>query len=336
MQKLVSIIVPVYNSFATIQYCLDSIRKQNYLNYEVLIIDDGSTDNSAKLIKSFIKKDNRFSYHYKDNGGVSSARNYGLDICNGEYICFIDSDDTITKDFISHSIDKMEKNKLDIYITSFNFVNKIDEEPNINRSVEKNTLLSKEDFLIALVNGNGVGAGCPNKIYKKKIIGKTRFTKVAVAEDLLFNYDVLNKSDNPKIMTTNLKMYNYFMNEDSVTHGVFTKQNLDIFKQYDKLIDDSQKEYNKFHKALLGSYVFVSIKILIKMVASGSFFLDVVNKCNNIINNNKKHVFFTKNYSFGKKLFLLLFIIFKNNIIKSYNKNNIWKKTCVFMNKKVG
>lgn len=92
----VSVIVPVYNGEKYIKKCLNDLMNQTYKNYEVIIIDDGSTDNTSEICKLICKKDSRFKYFYQKNSGVSAARNLGLDVLQGEYIVFVDSDDTIS------------------------------------------------------------------------------------------------------------------------------------------------------------------------------------------------------------------------------------------------
>lgn len=92
---LVSFIIPIYNREKTLKYCLNSVIQQTMADFEVILIDDGSTDNSADICKAYTLKDNRFHYFYKENGGVSSARNYGISKAQGEWITFVDSDDYI-------------------------------------------------------------------------------------------------------------------------------------------------------------------------------------------------------------------------------------------------
>lgn len=97
---MISIIIPIYNAGKYLTQCLESIRMQTYRDFEVLLIDDGSTDNSAEICKSIANSDNRFHYHNKKNGGVSRARNYGLLHAKGQWICFVDADDWITHNYL--------------------------------------------------------------------------------------------------------------------------------------------------------------------------------------------------------------------------------------------
>ena len=108
--KLISIIVPIYNKEKYISKCLDSILQQDYYNFEIIIIDDGSTDNSSHIVKDYCSKNKNIKYYFQTNQGVSAARNKGLDLVSGEYIIFIDADDYISKKFISNFVLKKSIN----------------------------------------------------------------------------------------------------------------------------------------------------------------------------------------------------------------------------------
>ncbi len=104
-----SIVVPVYNTEQYLQECLDSIAAQSYANFEVIMVDDGSTDGSARICKEYAKRDSRFVYRHKENGGVSSARNVGIDMAKGEWLLFVDSDDMLMPDYLQTFMDCEEK-----------------------------------------------------------------------------------------------------------------------------------------------------------------------------------------------------------------------------------
>lgn len=108
-KNVVSIIVPGYNVEKYIITCLESIENQTYQNFEVIIIDDGSTDNTGNICDQFSKKDNRFKVWHTQNGGISKARNIGLEKAKGEYIVFIDSDDYVHKDYIKRLTETIRK-----------------------------------------------------------------------------------------------------------------------------------------------------------------------------------------------------------------------------------
>ena len=113
---LISIIIPVYNVEIYIEQCLDSIKKQSYQNFEVIIVNDGSQDNTESICKKIAQSDARFKYFSKENGGVSSARNFGLDNANGHYITFIDGDDWVDPNHLEILIKSITENNSDIAI----------------------------------------------------------------------------------------------------------------------------------------------------------------------------------------------------------------------------
>lgn len=119
MKSLVSIIVPCYNQVQYLDECLQSILDQSYENWECIIVNDGSLDDSEEIAHKWVKNDSRFKYIYKENGGVSSARNLGLDNCTGDYIQFLDGDDILENNKIEISITKLKADNLDFIITDF-------------------------------------------------------------------------------------------------------------------------------------------------------------------------------------------------------------------------
>lgn len=188
--KLISIIVPIYNKEKYISKCLDSILQQDYYNFEIIIIDDGSTDNSSHIVKDYCSKNKNIKYYFQTNQGVSAARNKGLDLVSGEYIIFIDADDYISKKFISNLVLKKSIND-DIVIAGLSkyFYNNIFLEK-IFPSEEK--ILSQKDFFknfFVEQNKNGIYGFVCSKLIKSSIIKENnlRFNQdLVLGEDLEF------------------------------------------------------------------------------------------------------------------------------------------------------
>lgn len=158
--KLVSVIVPVYNVERYIKECIDSILQQTYKSIEVLIIDDGSPDNSAYIVNEIIKNDSRIRLITKENGGVSSARNVGLDNANGEYVIFVDADDFLAKDAIKYLMWLVSKTEADFCFSKNCFTRR--NEPQIEK--DKIQKMSPEEA-VALLLSPRIIVGCWNKIY---------------------------------------------------------------------------------------------------------------------------------------------------------------------------
>ena len=117
--ELISIIVPIFNVENYLRECLDSIHHQTYENFECLLIDDGSPDNSAEICREYVAKDSRFRYFKKENGGLSTARNFGIEVANGDFVVFVDGDDIIDRHQLGFLHDKLKEYDADIAIGSY-------------------------------------------------------------------------------------------------------------------------------------------------------------------------------------------------------------------------
>ena len=216
--KKISIIIPVYNVEEYIKRCLDSLVKNKKYIYEVILIDDGSTDNSAKICKEYATKDNFIKYFYQKNGGPSKARNKGLEFATGEYIMFVDSDDYIGNLKEVQNIITENSSDYYIFLNMYKVIN--------NKKVKNNTKIQNGNYLrqndkktlIKLVKEELINSPC-SKIYKKAIIdvNSVRFNdKYNMAEDLLFNMNYLKYCKN--FILNDYTFYYYcFNNETSLT-----------------------------------------------------------------------------------------------------------------------
>ena len=145
MEDVVSVIVPVYNVEQYIRKCIESILNQTYNKMEIILVDDGSTDNSGIICDEYSKRDKRIKVIHKINGGLSDARNAGLDICTGDYIVFVDSDDYIKNNMIEMLHKDILEKRADISVCSYFF----DNDGNIKRkniSTEKFVTAGQEKF----------------------------------------------------------------------------------------------------------------------------------------------------------------------------------------------
>ena len=234
----VSVVVPLYNTEKYIINCIESIRNQTYKDIEVLIIDDGSTDASGKVVKEYLENidDKRVKYFYKENEGVGKARNYGMALATGKYISFIDSDDTIEETFYEKLVKKIN-DKISFVMTSY--FNKIDgDKKEIIKVLKKNIKLFKSpSCCLKLFN--------LNKIKKYNIL----FEDSYLGEDLEFTVKLMINNDKFKIVKAAL--YNYYRRDNSLTHTynenmLTLKSAIDRIETYAK----ENKKYNKFKKRL--------------------------------------------------------------------------------------
>ena len=208
--ELISIIIPVYNSENTLKRCFDSLIEQSYSNLEFIVINDGSVDQSNKICHDYAKMDKRFKIIVQDNQGVSTARNNGLKQSSGKYICFVDSDDDISKFFIEKLYKKMISSKSDMVVCNMNVITSKREyskqfSVNLNESFDKITFYK---------HINEFGGYLWNKIFKKELLYDLEMDKTIFnCEDELFVVNYVERCNSISCIVESL--YNYYVNESS-------------------------------------------------------------------------------------------------------------------------
>ncbi|MDR1460052.1 MAG: glycosyltransferase [Campylobacteraceae bacterium] len=209
-QPLISVIVPIYNVERYLEKCLNSIINQTYKNLEIILVDDGSPDNCGKICEEYAKKDNRIRVVHKSNGGLSSARNAGLDIANGEYIAFVDSDDYIAENMYEDLINIARKEMSDIVISSFYYVKKNGIFPYENNLGG----LDKNEILYQFLTDRYHSTIC-SKFFKAALFEHIRFTNINF-EDLFIMPSLILCAQKVSFTPKAYYYYNH-MNETSLT-----------------------------------------------------------------------------------------------------------------------
>lgn len=200
---LVSVIVPVYNVGNYVSKCIQSIREQTYSNLEIILVDDGSTDNSGVICDEYEKKDIRIKVIHKKNAGVSAARNTGIDRCTGDYICFVDGDDYVMPDYVGYMLEQIIRNEADIALTTKMYGN-FDEKQVSNDEIE---VWTSEDAVEAILCYQ-VPIGCYCKLFKADFLEEIRFIpEIFIGEGFNFNVEAFQKAD--KIVAGKKKIYYY-------------------------------------------------------------------------------------------------------------------------------
>ncbi len=247
---LISIIVPVYNVEAYLKRCIESIINQTYKDIEIILVDDGSTDNSSKICDEYKNKDKRIKVIHKVNGGLSSARNRGLDIAKGKYIGFVDSDDYISPKMYEILYKELINNKADMAMCDSIYIkndNKIINDYNI-------TIFTKKDAIKRLLTtDNKVNPSAWNKLYKKELFKNIRYPIGFVYEDIITTYLIINKCK--KIVYLNCKLYKYNVRNNSIINyknknTIYNK--LEIVEKRAKLI---KKEYPDYLNLVINNYI---------------------------------------------------------------------------------
>lgn len=221
---MISVIVPVYNVEEYLPACLESIKRQTFKDYEVILVDDGSPDNSGRICDEYVDKNINWRVIHQENGGLSSARNSGLNVAKGEYICFVDSDDTVDDNYLLFLYHALVDSQADIGICGYQRI-LCSEDVQSTREVEKSVLC--QDELWQEVFGNLNNSSC-NKIYRRKLIGNIRFMDgLYHGEDLMFNLAYIINCSRAVMIDTPL--YHYWKHKGSVTRSGYTdRRNMEI------------------------------------------------------------------------------------------------------------
>ena len=245
----ISVIVPVYNVMNYLKQCLDSIIQQTYTNLEIILVDDGSTDQSGSICDAYKEKDSRITVIHKKNGGLSDARNTGLNICKGDYISFVDSDDYLSPYFYEILMGVAEKKNCDIVAlkggTSF-------------WDGEEIPALAKDndEFAVRYLNSNDVlermlyqeiATGAPFKLYKKEVFDNIRFPVGYLYEDVATTYKPFFNAKECAIVEADI--YAYRKRRDSIIRQSFSPKKMICLDIFDQLVNDKQLKDAGLQKA---------------------------------------------------------------------------------------
>lgn len=230
---LISVIIPVYNVEKYLDTCVESVVGQTYKNLEIILVDDGSTDNCPAMCDTWASRDPRVKVIHKQNGGLSSARNAGLKTARGDFVGFVDSDDVVSADMYEKLFSVLIKNNADIaqcgyfifsdYSQIFAF--------NSNKSASER-VFNSHSAVKSLITDGMISVICCSKLYKKKAIKSVFFEEGVINEDVLWTYQVLAKSDT--IAATSEKLYGYFQREGSIMNSAYSERRFDALYALEK------------------------------------------------------------------------------------------------------
>lgn len=251
MDSLISVIVPIYNVEKYLERCVESIINQTYKNLEIILVDDGSPDCCPKICDEYSKKDKRIKVIHKENGGLSSARNAGLDVAKGEYVSFIDSDDVVDEKFIETLYNLCIENNCDISECNFQRFEKDIVKSSNNCEIKVYTNHEMQERLyIPEYFARGIVVW--NKLYKKYLYDDVRFPIGKLNEDEFTTYKVLYKCET-SICVTEEELYYYRVNENSIMGKKFAAKRLDVMEAFEerKAFYKKRKEYDLYNSTVI-------------------------------------------------------------------------------------
>lgn len=257
-QSLISVIVPIYKVQDYLDECVESIINQTYSNIEIILVDDGSPDECPNMCDAWAKKDSRIRVVHKKNGGLSSARNAGIEVANGEYICFVDSDDFICKDALENLYNRI-KGDATVGITSGMIYRYQDGYTSNFKdvwlcSVEK--VIPASEFLLETMSQK-TSYTVWNKLYRREVVGNTRFREGRNNEDTLFMYDLGKNITSMNVCMVEIPQYVYYYRyrEDSICTTAKIPLAIDILGNYELMMEDCKNTNSQLYDVLYLSYV---------------------------------------------------------------------------------
>ncbi len=254
---LVSVIIPVYNVAKLLERCVNSVLAQTYQNLEIILVDDGSTDMSGKFCDVFKKKDSRVRVVHQENRGLSGARNTGLDLATGDFVTFVDSDDSISNDLVELLVDLCRQYETKLSICGFaEFSANSETFPNLEQrqrlaraavskttswpspppNLEDSALMSTTACLVEMLCERGFSMSAWGKLYARELFLDARFPEGKLYEDVGTTYRLVLQC--PTVAISPAQKYNYYLTTNSLSRSTFSRRNLDLIELTDKMCDD--------------------------------------------------------------------------------------------------
>ena len=240
-KKLITVVVPVYNTGELLRECVDSILAQTYKNLEIILVDDGSTDSSGEICDQYSLKDSRISVYHQKNSGQASARNYALSIARGEYVGFVDSDDYIAPNMYETMVDSLERNDADIVVCGRLMVR--GEVATVAQMfhMDKETVFENREAVERFFTYKRVDSSPTDKLYKRDIISDIKFPLGYICEDIPFVYDAISRAN--KVVHCGHEFYYYRVREGSTSRSGFSVRGMGLYYNAKTVYDKSIVEY---------------------------------------------------------------------------------------------
>jgi glycosyltransferase involved in cell wall biosynthesis len=252
MNPAISIIVPVYNVELYIKKCLESILIQTFNDFEVVIVNDGSTDNSGSICDEFAKKDMRVMVIHKENGGLSSARNAGLEMANGEFLGFVDGDDYIDKNMYQKLYQLCKETNSDISICQF--AKEIDGKQTDEVDEKFIKEMDNLEAMRQLFKGNFYRFSVCNKLFKKTCFNNILFPEGRIHEDLSTTYKLFTNSN--KSVYTEYQGYAYVKRENSILTAKFNEKRLDALIGWNEILPFMSQNYPQLTEEFIACFAY--------------------------------------------------------------------------------
>lgn len=327
MRMKISIIVPVYNVESYLRKCINSILNQTTENIEIILVNDGSTDKSGDICDEYKKKDDRVVVIYKENGGLSSARNVGLEIATGDLIGFIDSDDWIELDYFEILYDGIIKYNTDISVMHLIKVTNYEKIEFKTKRKEEWVKFTRDNAMESFFLDDFIGYSACNKLYRANLFENIRYPEGMLMEDKATTYKLIYKTNS--VVVNSSRKYHYYLRNDSIMQCEFNRKKFDSLEIHMEQIEFVDRNYPEFHGLIRARYAYESFRLLLMMIRSNHSEKSDFERCLKVINDNVRYVMKEKRIGVHHKIYVLLFYLFPKGVVisaKSKLASHILKK----------
>lgn len=310
-EPLITVVVPIYNVEKYLKKCVDSIIKQTYNNIEIILVNDGSTDNSLKICNELLDKDKRIIVISQENGGLSEARNTGIKNAKGEYICFIDSDDFVDYNYIKILLNAIKKHDADISVCDFYYID--EENKKWIRKEKKEKVYTNIEAMQDIFSCNQETEVMTwNKLYKTSLFTKNNiyFPKGKIHEDNYTTYKLYYYSNKIALVTD--RLYYYLQRKDSIMGRKFNIKRLNIIQA----IEETKiflKENNIDLNDEMKYYEFIAKTVILNRMIKDKYEGSEKNDIRDFLIKNKGE--YLKNKYIDKKLKFCILFLFRNLVL---------------------
>lgn len=312
--ELISIVVPIYNVEKYLKKCIDSILVQTYKNIEIILVDDGSPDNCGAICEEYGKKDSRIKIIHKENGGLSDARNVGIEVAIGKYITFIDSDDYVDENYIAYLYQILKKYKTRISIISNYIITSNGKIIDLGLNYKEESI-DKIEALKRMLNEEGYTVSAWSKLYDIELFKNVKFPKGKLCEDNGTTYKLIEQVEN--VAFGNKSKYYYLKRDGSIMLSTFNEKKLDMIYLTDEMCDFLEKKYPELEKVTKRRKIYARFNILRQMINTNN---DVIeNEIISYIMKNKIEIILNREYSKRDKFALICLLFGKKFFFKMWN-----------------
>lgn len=323
--KLISIIVPVYNVEKYLEKCVYSILNQSYKNLEVILVNDGSNDNSGKICDELSREDSRIRVYHKDNGGLSDARNYGVAKANGEYVGFVDSDDYIDQYMYENLYKAIRKYNTQIAECGITRVYKNNKLRPHYDGEEYSLVVDREGYLKEYLENKKVYGAAVCKLLSIDLAKVLKFPDGKVYEDVFYTLELLKKVDKYTLISGNY--YYYYIRGNSITTKKFSSRDMDYIEIIDKIGEYTLNNYSKLKEKLFIRQGFAYLSIFNQIIQLNDYrqipeYSILIDKLKNI----RSNIIFNKLAPKSLKIAIILLNINEGlykKVLKKYKKYEV-------------